>query len=70
MNKYIVINENTLGYILEGMEFQWVKVLAGSVVRGGRNPLDGYFPLSPLDTVRNATLKDFEDYRIDSRGHI
>lgn len=68
MSKYIVINENTLAYRIEGSQF--VGVLAGSVVRGGRNPLDGTIPISPLDKVRDATLGDFESYRVCAKGHL
>lgn len=69
---YVVVNENTLGYLAEsGVDgYQTLGVLAGSVVRGGKNPLNGPAVVTPLDRVRLATKKDFADYRIDSTGHL
>lgn len=66
--KYIVKNESTLCYRQEGSHF--VGVLAGSVLRGGHNPLYGPVCISPNDTVRPATLADFEFFRVSPKGHI
>ena len=66
--KYIVINENTLGYRIEGSPF--IGVLAGSVLRGGSNPINGTISLSSLDLVRDATLSDFEFFRVCASGHL
>lgn len=66
---YIVLNENALGYILPDHP-GWVNVLAGSVLKGGPNPLDGPVPIVPsLDRIRPATIADFEAFRVDPTGH-
>ncbi len=67
MEKYIVVNENTLGYRISNGE---IGVLHGSVIRGGRNWMNGPFLLSPNDKVRPATLADFESYRVCPKGHL
>lgn len=66
--KYIVKNENTLCYRQDGSHF--VGVLAGSVLRGGHNPLYGPVCIAPTDTVRPATLADFEFFNVCPIGHI
>lgn len=71
--KYVVINENTLGYycqVVEGGAFDHIQVLAGKPQLGGRNWIDGYFMPSSLDKIRPATQKDFDYYRVCSKGHI
>lgn len=68
MDKYIVKNENTLCYRQEGTQF--VGVLAGSVIRGGHNPLNGSIIIAPSDALRPATLEDFEFFRVCPKGHI
>jgi hypothetical protein len=68
MPKYIVINENTLAYKIEGSPF--VGVLAGSVVRGGHDPKNGSIAISPLDVIRQATKEDFEFYNVSPDGHL
>ncbi len=62
VSKYIVVNENTLCYRVEGSKFPGV--LAGSVVRGGHDPKNGAIILSPSDVIRDATLEDFKEYRV------
>lgn len=66
MTRYIVVNENTLAYTYDYALcwLGWVGVLAGSAVRGGHNPLNGPTVLSMQDVVRDATLRDFEAYRV------
>lgn len=67
---YVVLNENALGYILPD-RLGWVNVLAGSVLKGGPNPLDGPVPiLSSSDRIRPATVADFEVFRVDPTGHL
>lgn len=66
-SKYVVLNENTLGYRIQSMP-NWIGVLHGRVLGG--NPgwsewSHGMVPiLPPLDVVREATLADFEEYRV------
>ena len=62
---YVVVNENTLGYI-QPERPSWFNVLHGSVFKGGRNWKNGAVPLSPNDQVRPATLEDFDEYRVIS----
>lgn len=66
--KYIVINENTLGYRIEGSS--QIGVLAGSVLRGGSNPMNGTISLSSLDVVRDAKLSDFDFFMVCASGHL
>jgi hypothetical protein len=58
---YYVFNENTLCY--KYPESLTYGVLAGSVIRGGRNWLDGPFYATELDVKRPATREDFATYR-------
>jgi hypothetical protein len=61
--KYVVMDEHTLGYLLEETP-NYIGVLAGSVLRGGRNPLDGPAIVTPgLTRLRPATETDFEFFR-------
>mgnify|MGYP001205640134 CR=1 FL=1 len=60
--RYVVLNEHTLGYLSGSM----VGVLRSSVLRGAPYTLEpGLVPL-PRDpaAMRDATLKDFEDFRV------
>ncbi len=65
--EYIVVNENTLGYV----DFRYpdaslsVGVLRGNVFKGGPDPKNGPIVVLPqVNRVRPATLEDFESYRI------
>jgi len=60
--QYFVFNENTLCYLREG-DYRY-GVLAGSVIRGGRNPLEGMTIRFDSDVVRQATVADFDAYRV------
>lgn len=68
--KYIVINENTLGYQIPGDTM--VGVLGGKPQLGGRSnsPLEEPFMLVPSDKVRTATVKDFDFFRVCSKGYF
>lgn len=68
MSKYVVKNENTLCYRQEGSEL--LGVLAGSVIRGGHDWKNGAVSVGPSDTLRPATLEDFDAYRVCPKGHI
>lgn len=65
--RYVVINENALGYVLPG---GMIGILASSIIRGGPSCMNG--PISPgaSDVVRDATQADFDSYRVSSRGHL
>ena len=66
---YVVLNEHTLGY-LQPATPNLLGVLAGSVLRGGHNPLNGPVYFSERDRIRPATHDDFDAYRVCSRGHL
>lgn len=68
--KYLVINENTLGYQFDGDEM--VGVLGGKVQLGGRSnsALEEPFLLAASDKVREATKADFDYFRVSSKGHF
>ncbi|MEI6752363.1 MAG: hypothetical protein WCK78_04275 [Paludibacter sp.] len=66
--KLVVVNENTLGYILPETP-ETLGVLHSSILRGA------VFEVHPepkhiisLDKVRLATEKDFENYRVSFKG--
>jgi hypothetical protein len=67
--KYMVGDEHTLLYKQEGMTYQ-VGILAGSVLRGGMNPMQGWTVESMFSVMREATLEDFEFFRVSPKGHI
>lgn len=57
--KYVVMDEHTLGYRIEANP-NLIGVLAGSVLRGGRNPIDGPAVItSGITRLRAATEIDF-----------
>lgn len=59
--QYFVCDENTLCCQVPGDTL--IGILAGSVIRGGRNPLNGVTHVSTFRTVRPATADDFTEYR-------
>ncbi|UIF89456.1 hypothetical protein [Cupriavidus sp. UYPR2.512] len=62
--KYVVVDEHTLGYRIEETP-RFIGVLAGSVLRGGHNPIDGPAVIIPgLTRLRAATEIDFEFFRV------
>lgn len=65
--RYLVCDENTLCYQLAGDSS--VGILAGKG-RSGRNWRDGTTHLGTFRTVRRATLKDFENFRVSPKGHV
>lgn len=69
MNSYVVMNENALGLIRDDRP-NWLEVLAGSVLKGGPNPMDGPKPIGGLDVVRPATQADFDAFRVCSKYHL
>ncbi len=69
----VVINENTLGYMTNRTPRDWFStagVLAGNIFKGGADWKNGQISVLPIDQVRPATLKDFEAFRVSSRGHL
>lgn len=66
--KYVVCNENTLCYRVDGSEM--LGVLAGSIIKGGRSgaAAEPFHPGS-LDNLRPATLEDFDLFRVLATGY-
>lgn len=58
---YVVKNEHTLGFLLEGSKF--MDVLDGSVLKGGHYWMNGPVAFVASD-LRPATLADFKEYRV------
>ena len=63
--KYVVLNEHTLGiYYINSLDMKVVMPIAVSILRGAVNDgTHGSIPINFNDTVRDATLDDFELYR-------
>lgn len=65
---YIVMNGNTLGIVHPN---NMVDVLAGQILKGGPNPLNGpVIFTSGIDHARLATQEDFDQFRVCARGHL
>jgi hypothetical protein len=63
--KLVVINENTLGYLIPGSNY--AGVLHASVLRGSHlNPLLNHDVRGA--NIRLASEQDFNDYRVSFRG--
>lgn len=67
--QYLVLNENTLCYRIEGDPM--LGVLGGKPQLGGKSnsPLEEPFYPSPLDKERPATKADFAYFRVSSKGY-
>lgn len=68
MTIYQILNENTLCYSLEGSSL--LGVLAGKPQLGGHNWINGPVAVGCSDKLRQATLEDFDLYRVSPYGHI
>lgn len=73
MVRYIVKGEHTLGYVINAAfcapNYCSIGILAGSVLRGGHDPKSGWTVAAETE-IRDATLADFETYRVSPRGHL
>lgn len=67
--KYIVLNENTLGYV-NSEQPGVMGVLAGKPQLGGHDWKNGTVNIGAADKTRAATIQDFEFFRVDPVGHI
>lgn len=69
-NKQVVMNENTLGYLIPTTsEFKYMGVHHGSVLKGSTHDWrNGPVLISPSDKIRPATPEDFEAYNVSMKG--
>jgi actin-related protein len=70
--EYVVYKENTLGYIFLYAGQLMLGVLGSILINGGLHDLSGPYTLleSDITNLRKATLKDFEVFRVSSKGHF
>lgn len=62
--RYVVMDEHTLGYLIPEMP-GYIGVLAGSVLKGGADPMQGTALITPGHTrVRQAEMEDFTNFRV------
>lgn len=62
--RYVVMDEHTLGYLIPETP-SFMGVLAGSVLKGGHDPLNGPAVIVPGHTkLRQATELDFKAFRV------
>lgn len=65
--RLVVVNENTLGYIQDETP-DYLCILHASILRGSRfQNLNGPMSLSKKDVIRDATLKDFDNFNVSSK---
>lgn len=70
MTIYYVMNENTLGYV-QPQQPDVFGILHGSVRNGGLRDNDGFVHILPgSDTLRLATIADFEEYGVHPGGFL
>jgi len=67
--RYVVMNENTLGYINDDRP-NIMGILQGTVLKGGHSWLKGSVSISPSDSIRDATMRDFDEYRVVPPPHF
>lgn len=67
MPRYVVKGEHTLGYVLNpdfcAPGYASIGILAGSVLRGGHDPKNGW-TVCAASEIRDATPADFAAYRV------
>lgn len=60
--KYIVMNEDTLGYVFNIGRFPALGPLAR--IKSGHSPMNGTVMIGSLDKIRPATKADFKTFRV------
>lgn len=68
---FVVVDENTFGYTTDRTDksFFKVNVMAVNHLRGGEPLLLNHQILAYRERSREATRKDFEDYKISIKGY-
>jgi len=68
---YVVFKEHTLGYIFRLGNSFYLGVLESKILKGGLNWRNGNYTLlkHEFKFVRKATEKDFDDYKVVSKGY-
>lgn len=73
--KLVVLNEHTLGFIFprscyegEWKDLVYINILHASVLKGAVNTT-GPILVSPLDKVRLASEKDFDNFNVSFKGY-
>ena len=70
---YVVFKEHTLGYLFRFRSNLHLGILHASVLKGSPlNTLSSHVTIASyeFENVREATQKDFDDYRVSSKGHL
>ena len=70
---YVVVREHTLGYLYRLGSCLQLGILHTSILRGSPwNALASQIMIlsNEFEHVREATQKDFDDYRVSSKGHL
>lgn len=65
--KLVVLDEHTLGYI-QLAQPKYVSILHASILKGSPFPKYGIIPIDG-HSVRLASEKDFDDYRVSFEGY-
>jgi len=69
---YVVYKEHTLGYLYRLGSHLFLGTLHGKVLKGGRDWKNGDWMLHDYEYqhYRKATEKDFDDFRVSSKGYV
>ena len=72
----VIYKEHTLGYLFKSnsqSKYLTIGVLHSSVIKGATTsiyPDNIFIDYYDMQNIRKATLKDFNDFRVSSKGHI
>jgi len=68
---YVVFKEHTLGYLYRLGSHFYIGVLNGKILKGGLDSLgdDKMLFSQDFEHVRKATEKDFDDFKVVSKGY-
>ncbi len=69
---YVVFKEHTLGYMYRLGSHFYIGVLNGKILKGGLDSLGDDWMLfeHEFKFVRKATEKDFDDFKVVSKGYV